>query len=123
MTLVRRQLGSYIYDLRLLALPAGETCPTDDAPLGFLTRGLAALGDAAVPLNLILLGNSLTSGPDWSALPARCAAAICVAKMVLMPLFGISISRLLDVTLGDDGAGWIALRDPCLQRRRSMACR
>lgn len=46
-----------------------EDCPTNDAVLGFLTRGIAGLGNAAVPLNLILLGNSLTAGPDWNALP------------------------------------------------------
>ena len=88
-------------------------CPSNDAPLGFLTRGIASLGGAAVPLNLILLGNSLTSGPDWTALPVRCAAAIVVSKMILMPCFGLATSVLLDQVLGDDGLQWIALRDPC----------
>ena len=85
-------------------------CPTNEAVLGFLTRGIAALGEAAVPLNLMLLGNSLTSGPDWSQLPLRCASGIVLCKMVLMPCFGLGMSIFLDFAIGDDGLGWVSLR-------------
>jgi len=94
-------------------LDSPSECPSNSAPLGFLMRGIASLGGAAVPLNLILLGNSLTSGPDWQALPVRCAVAIVVAKMILMPCFGLATSAVLDMALGDNGLGWIRLRDPC----------
>jgi len=97
------------------SLPAGQTCPADNAILGFLTKGLSNLGDAAVPLNLILLGNSLTSGPDWEALPLRCAIGIMICKMVIMPCVGLGTSAVIDIALGPDfgGLGWLRLRDPC----------
>ena len=61
----------------------------------------------------MLLGNSLTSGPDWSQLPLRCASGIVLCKMVLMPCFGLGMSIFLDFAIGDDGLGWVSLRDPC----------
>ena len=47
-------------------------CPAPDAPLGWLMRGIAALGDAAVPVQLIILGNAISRGPTLAALPMRC---------------------------------------------------
>ncbi|KAL1507342.1 hypothetical protein AB1Y20_008188 [Prymnesium parvum] len=93
-------------------LSTTETCPTPDAYLGFLTRGIAQIGNAAVPLNLILLGNSLSKGPDWKALPVRCNVGIVVAKMVVMPALAVALMVTLDKTLGDDGSGYLPFKDP-----------
>jgi predicted permease len=93
-------------------LPADVACPAPGAPLAFLTSGIHAIGQAAVPLNLLLLGNSLSKGPDWEALPLRCNVGIVVAKMVVMPMFGLGFCLLLDRTIGDEGLGWIQLDDP-----------
>lgn len=73
-----------------------DACPTDTAILGPVTSAVRVLGDAAVPVQLILLGNMLSSGPDWGALPPRCCAAIVVAKMVVMPVFACALSLGLD---------------------------
>jgi predicted permease len=43
-------------------LPAGTACPASSAPLGFFARGISTLGDTAVPINLLLLGNALSKG-------------------------------------------------------------
>jgi len=93
-------------------LPPKTACPANGAVLGFLTHGLQTLGAAAVPLMLILLGNSLSTGPDWKALNLRCNAGIVVGKMVVMPLVGLAICTVLDRTLGDGGLSWINLQDP-----------
>jgi len=93
-------------------LTLGTTCPATNAPFAFLTRGIAYLGNAAVPLNLILLGNSLSKGPDFDALSPKCNVGIVVAKMLVMPVVGVGTCVLLDRTLGDGGLGWIALQNP-----------
>jgi predicted permease len=92
-------------------LPAAQ-CPAHNATLGFLTRGIATLGASAVPLNLILLGNAMSKGPDWEALDLRCNAGIVVSKMILMPAMGVLLCLFLDTALGDEGVGWLALSDP-----------
>lgn len=89
-----------------------DSCPAADAPLGFLTRGLQQIGNAAVPLNLILLGNSLSKGPNWTALPLRCNVGIVVAKMLVMPTFAVGLMVLVDRTLGDGGGSFLPLNDP-----------
>ncbi|KAL1514512.1 hypothetical protein AB1Y20_003611 [Prymnesium parvum] len=90
-------------------LPAEVACPTSRAPLGFLARGVATLGDAAVPINLILLGNALSTGPDWSALPLRASVGIALAKMLVMPLLALGLMLALDRALSDDGLGLVNL--------------
>ena len=91
-------------------LSGTQTCPMPNALLGFFTRAVAQIGDAAVPLNLILLGNSLSKGPDWNALPVRCNVGIVVAKMLLMPTFAVSLMLLLDFI--DKNTGFLPLKDP-----------
>ncbi|CAE7262519.1 PILS5 [Symbiodinium pilosum] len=57
----------------------------NDAPLQWLYSGLYKLGDAAVPVNLLILGSSLAKGADFNALPLRVGLAIAVSKLILMP--------------------------------------
>ena len=56
-----------------------------DAPLQWLYTGLYKLGDAAVPVNLLILGSSLAKGADFKALPPRVGLAIALSKLILMP--------------------------------------
>ena len=48
--------------------------------------GIYKLGDAAVPLNTLILGSSLAGRFDLDILPLRVCLAIATAKMVIMPL-------------------------------------
>uniref|UniRef100_A0A7S4F3I8 Auxin efflux carrier n=1 Tax=Chrysotila carterae TaxID=13221 RepID=A0A7S4F3I8_CHRCT len=72
-------------------------CPAENAVLGSLSSGLRLLGNAAVPLNLMLLGISLSKGPSWESLPLPTTMAIVVAKMVVMPFLGAALIYVLDV--------------------------
>jgi predicted permease len=88
-------------------------CPSHDAPLAFVTRGVRMLGEAAVPLNLVLVGHTLGRPPRGRALSWRTNLAILVARMLLMPAFATCLCVVLDRTLGvDGGLGWIQLPDP-----------
>lgn len=69
--------------------------PTETAPLGWLYLGISKLGAAAVPINLILLGAALSRTPARGQLPALTASAIVVARMIVMPVCGLGVARLL----------------------------
>jgi hypothetical protein len=60
-------------------------CPENDAYLGWLTGGLTALGKAAVPINLILTGNALSKGPDWSSLSTKANLGIILGAACPVP--------------------------------------
>ena len=87
-------------------------CPESNAILGFLFQGIQTLGAAAVPINLILLGNSLSKGPNWQALPVRCNVGIVIGRMVVMPAFAIGAMLFIDHVLGSDGLGIFKIIDP-----------
>mgnify|MGYP003686009127 FL=1 len=70
----------------------------EPAPLDWLFAGLSKLGDAAVPTNLITLGASLASGPDFSAISLKSCAAIVVAKLLLMPTIAMMAVALIEST-------------------------
>lgn len=70
----------------------------DDAPVEFVYDGLYKIGAAAVPLNMIILGNSLVKGVNRSIISVRMirvASSIAVAKLVVMPLFGLGLTLLM----------------------------
>ena len=71
--------------------------PPETAPLGWLYLGITKLGAAAVPINLILLGAALSRTPEPGQLPCVTAAAIIIARMVVMPLCGLLIARLVSM--------------------------
>tara|TARA_B100000513_G_scaffold182842_1_gene102599 strand:+ start:755 stop:1414 length:660 start_codon:yes stop_codon:yes gene_type:complete len=70
------------------SLPAVKALllPADSAPLGWVLRGLARIGDAAVPTTMLLMGVSVSRGPEWRAIRMATNVGVCVAKLVLMPL-------------------------------------
>jgi predicted permease len=67
--------------------------PTESAPLGFLFRGVRTIGGAAVPINLMLLGATLSKGPSWSQINMWTNLGIVVAKMLVSPAIGACASR------------------------------
>ena len=69
--------------------------PPETAPLGWLYLGIGKLGAAAVPINLILLGAALSRTPAKGQLPPLTAAGICIGRMIIMPLCGLAVARLL----------------------------
>jgi len=89
-----------------------QQCPTNDAYLGWLTSGLAALGKAAVPINLLLTGNALAKGPDWQSLPLKANVGILLGKMVVLPVLAMVVMVVVHRFLGQEGTGAIALQHP-----------
>lgn len=75
----------------------------NDAWLEWAYNGVRRLGQAAVPINLIVLGGSLSKGPDWRALPVRTGLAIVVSKLLLMPAMALGVVFALSrvVHVGD----------------------
>mmetsp|Transcript_9239 Transcript_9239/g.23785 ORF Transcript_9239/g.23785 Transcript_9239/m.23785 type:complete len:421 (+) Transcript_9239:104-1366(+) len=67
----------------------------DGAPLQFLADAMQRLGAAAVPLNMLILGASLSRGTDWKTLPIGLNLSIAAGKMIAMPLVGMASAALL----------------------------
>jgi len=63
--------------------------PPEAAPLGWLYMAVSKLGDAAVPINLLLLGAALSRPPRPGVLPRLTTLGLVLARMVLMPLCGL----------------------------------
>lgn len=68
----------------------------DAAPLEWMFDGLYSVGQAAVPINMIILGCNLSastlskkSASSANLLSNKTTAAIVIGKMVLMPMLGI----------------------------------
>ena len=81
-----------------------KLCPESNALLGWLTRGLKALGAAATPINLILLGSALSKGPDWNALPIKVNVGIVLGKMVLLPCAATRSTMWMAKAIGADAS-------------------
>ena len=62
--------------------------PPEGAPFGWLWRGVVRLGQAAIPVSLLLLGVSLAKGPDWSTIDVRANLLIALTRLVATPLMG-----------------------------------
>lgn len=60
------------------------------APLAWLFLGLSKLGAAAVPINMLILGNAVAKGAG-RAVSLRTALAVAVGKVVVMPLIGLGL--------------------------------
>ncbi|XP_062111053.1 protein PIN-LIKES 2 [Humulus lupulus] len=67
-----------------------------DAPLGFVTNSLEILAAAMVPSVMLILGGMLAEGPNESTLGLRTTIGISVARLLLLPIFGIGIVTLAD---------------------------
>lgn len=61
----------------------------DCAPLQFLTDGVMRIGQAAVPINMIILGASLAKGANWGTVSLPLNLSIAFLKLCIMPLFGL----------------------------------
>eukprot|EP00908_Phaeocystis_cordata_P023329 Transcript_5756.p2 GENE.Transcript_5756~~Transcript_5756.p2 ORF type:complete len:460 (+),score=215.54 Transcript_5756:74-1453(+) len=97
--LVQRLLVPPVLGVSLGALVGmlgrGLVLPPEVAPLGWLYMGISKLGAAAVPINLILLGAALSRGPARGELPRLNSLGVVLARLVLMPLCGLAVARLL----------------------------
>ncbi|CAI9096056.1 OLC1v1032125C1 [Oldenlandia corymbosa var. corymbosa] len=67
-----------------------------DAPLFFVTDSLEILARAMVPSVMLILGGMLAEGPYKSELGLRTMVGITVARLLILPLFGIGIVALAD---------------------------
>lgn len=70
----------------LRAALVGDSNNGSGCVLGFVLQAARLMGNAAIPINTMLLGASLSNGPKWSALPRETAAGIVLSKLLLMPL-------------------------------------
>ncbi|KAK4477668.1 hypothetical protein RD792_016913 [Penstemon davidsonii] len=68
----------------------------DDAPLSFITDSLDILAGAMVPSVMLILGGMLAEGPNASRLGMRTTVGIIVARLLVLPLFGIGVVALAD---------------------------
>ena len=53
------------------------------------------LGDAAIPINTMLLGASLSNGPSWHAVPRPTVVGIVLSKLLLMPIVALILGAAL----------------------------
>lgn len=71
----------------------------DKRALDWVYNAIRTLGQAAVPVNLLMLGSNLSKGADFSALPVRMAIGLTLTKMLLQPalvaFFVFCVSRLI----------------------------
>jgi predicted permease len=67
----------------------------DNMPLQFLADGAQRMGQAAVPINMLILGASLSKGADWKTLSLPLNLSIVFSKMVVMPAVGLCTARAL----------------------------
>lgn len=92
----------------------------DNAPLEWFFDGIYAVGQAAVPINMIILGVSLSKAFDGSSinksqlLPVNATISIIMGKMVIMPAIGICTTcllnyYLLDIPEGIDGPLYLVM--------------
>ncbi|KAL5722089.1 Protein PIN-LIKES 2 [Ranunculus cassubicifolius] len=65
-----------------------------DAPLSFLTDSLEILAGAMVPSVMLILGGMLAEGPNDSKLGIKTTVGITIARLILLPLFGIGVVAL-----------------------------
>lgn len=91
--------------------------PTADhiAPLQFLADGMQRLGAAAVPINMLILGASLSRGAHWKTLPLGLNMSVAVSKMAVMPAVGLATAALLRQSLPGQPASFylVAMMETC----------
>ena len=59
------------------------------APLRCLMQAARLLGNAAIPINTMLLGASLSKGPTWHAVRRSTIAGVVLCKLVVLPLIAL----------------------------------
>uniref|UniRef100_A0A7S0QU83 Auxin efflux carrier component n=1 Tax=Pyramimonas obovata TaxID=1411642 RepID=A0A7S0QU83_9CHLO len=85
----------------------------NDAPLEFLFNALHRVGQAAVPINMIILGANLHAGASFAAVPWTVNAAVALCRMVLMPIAGgfmaVAIHSLIPLDAGLDASFYLVV--------------
>ncbi|CAJ1345315.1 unnamed protein product [Effrenium voratum] len=94
----------------------------NDAPLSWLYDGIYKLGDAAVPLNLLILGSALSKGANFEVLPMRVGLAIVFSKLVLLPLcMSIVVYGLIRIGPKDPSLWLVCLIVSCTPTANNVA--
>merc|ERR1712136_692834 len=65
------------------------------ALFGWLYAGLYKIGMAAVPMNMLILGNSIAKKPSRGVISPAVAISVAFAKMVVMPTIGLFVGYTL----------------------------
>mmetsp|Transcript_39159 Transcript_39159/g.92763 ORF Transcript_39159/g.92763 Transcript_39159/m.92763 type:complete len:488 (-) Transcript_39159:211-1674(-) len=71
--------------------PAKALLVGPDAPLAIVKESLETMGGAMIPGMMMVLGANLSKGPPPCDLPAFNIAAVAVVRLLVAPLFGVSI--------------------------------
>jgi hypothetical protein len=90
--------------LKALFVPVSDTftpsfhpiAPDGDPPLAFILDTATFVGNASVPIGLILLGSALArlnvgGRENWARMPRGAIAALAVGKMLVSPVLGVLI--------------------------------
>jgi len=67
-------------------------------------QGLRSMSNAAVPVNLLMLGANLSKGADFGALPLSTSVALATTKMILLPAVVMCLVWLVSRVVGDNGS-------------------
>merc|ERR1712217_747837 len=77
----------------------------ESASFGWVVLALRKFGDAAPPINMLILGSALSQGPQWSAVTKKAAVLVSFAKMIVMPCLGfctvVALRRAMAVIGGN----------------------
>jgi len=89
-----------LFGLIFALFPAARSLLVDTdrdghALFGWLYAGLYKIGRAAVPMNMLILGNSLAKKPSRGVISPAVAISVAFAKMVVMPTIGLFIGYTL----------------------------
>lgn len=82
--------------LRLLLVDTNDF--NNDKPLEFFFNAVLAFGKAAVPMNMMVLGASLASIPNFGSIQWPVTLAVTACKLVLHPAIGFAVICFLDST-------------------------
>jgi predicted permease len=67
----------------------------ESTTFGWAYSALWKIGQAAIPINMLILGSTLSRGPSWDAVTKQVAVAMAFAKLVVMPALGLCAVILL----------------------------
>jgi len=74
--------------------------PVETAPLGSIVKGMVRLGGAALPISMLLLGISISKGPDWKVVDVRTNITILITKMIIMPIIVVASFYIMSIVIG-----------------------
>jgi predicted permease len=74
---------------------SGEPGQAGHAPLRFVMQAARLLGDAAIPINTMLLGASLSRGVRCNAVPLGATLGVVLTKLALLPAVALGLGMAL----------------------------